>query len=300
MRFGVHAGLQDTSIDELRNLWSGIEAAGFDWISVWDHFYAADPGGGAVCLEAVATHAALAATTSRVRCGSLVYSVGYRHPAVLAKAAATLDQIAGGRVDLGLGGGWFQPEYDAYGIPFPDPPTRLRMLDEAVRCVRSLLTEQTTDFEGEFFTFRDARCDPKPVQERLPIWIGGGGEKVTLRIAARHADGWNVPFVDPAAYGHKVDVLHGHCEREGRDPASIVKSVNVGLAWSDDDLAAQFSPDMVEWVRPGILTGSPAEMVDRIGAYVDAGAQQLNIARRAPFDLGALERFAAEVVPAFR
>ncbi len=267
---------------------------------MWDHFYAADPGGGAVCLEAVATHAALAATTSRVRCGSLVYSVGYRHPAVLAKAAATLDQIAGGRVDLGLGGGWFQPEYDAYGIPFPDPPTRLRMLDEAVRCVRSLLTEQTTDFEGEFFTFRDARCDPKPVQERLPIWIGGGGEKVTLRIAARHADGWNVPFVDPAAYGHKVDVLHGHCEREGRDPASIVKSVNVGLAWSDDDLAAQFSPDMVDWVRPGILTGSPAEMVDRIGAYVDAGAQQLNIARRAPFDLGALERFAAEVVPAFR
>lgn len=300
MRFGVHAGLQDTSIAELRTLWAGIEAAGFDWISVWDHFYAADPGGSAVCLEAVATHAALAATTERVRCGSLVYSVGYRHPAVLAKAAATLDQIAGGRVDLGLGGGWFQPEYDAYGIAFPDPPTRLRMLDEAVRCVRSLLTAETTTFEGEFFTFRDARCEPKPVQERLPIWIGGGGEKVTLRIAARHADGWNVPFVGPDAYAHKAGVLDGHCEREGRDPASIVKSVNLGLAWSEDDLRSQFSADMVEWVRPGILTGSPAEMVDRIGEYAAAGAGQVNIARRAPFDLGALERFAAEVVPELR
>ena len=120
MKFGVHAGLAEH--DDRRAaqaLWRRIEGHGFDWISVWDHFYAADATGGAVCLEAVATHAALALATERVRCGSLVYSVGYRHPAVLANAIATIDHLSGGRVTLGLGAGWHQGEYDAYGIPFP-------------------------------------------------------------------------------------------------------------------------------------------------------------------------------------
>src|SRR4249919_4405003 len=114
--FGVHTGLQNTTIAELQSLWLRIEDLGFDWISIWDHFYAADGTGNPHCLEAVASHAALAATTSRVRCGSLVYSVGYRHPAVLANAMATIDQLSGGRAELGLGAGWSQIEYDAYGI----------------------------------------------------------------------------------------------------------------------------------------------------------------------------------------
>ena len=235
VQFGVHAGPQNTSLDELRALWRHVEDLGFDWISVWDHFYAADASGSAVCLEAVVTHAALAATTSRVRCGSLVYSIGYRHPAVLANAMATLDHLAGGRVTLGLGAGWHQTEYDAYGIPFPPAPVRLRQLEEGLHCVRGLLTQDVTSFEGEFFTLRDARCEPKPVQERLPIWVGGGGEKITLRIVARHADGWNIPFVAPETYAHKVEVLHAHCEREGRDPHSLTKSVNVGLAFTEED-----------------------------------------------------------------
>jgi probable F420-dependent oxidoreductase len=251
-----------------------------------------------VCLEAIATHAALAASTSRVRCGSLVYSVGYRHPAVLANAMATLDHLAGGRITLGLGAGWHQAEYDAYGIPFPAAGVRLRQLDEAVQCVRGLLTDDVTSFEGDYFTLRDARCEPKPVQPRLPIWIGGGGEKVTLRIVARHADGWNIPFVPPDAYAHKVSVLHEHCEREGRDPATLTKSVNVGLAFSDDDLRAQFST-MADYVRPGVLTGSTQQIVDRIGEYRDAGASWVILAVRAPFHAEHLERFASEVFPAF-
>lgn len=296
MKFGVHTGLQNTSMGELQSLWLHIEDLGFDWISIWDHFYAADGTGNPHCLEAVTSHAALAATTSRVRCGSLVYSVGYRHPAVLANAAATLDQLSDGRITLGLGGGWLADEYHAYGIEFPPVGVRLRQVEEAIQCVRGLLTQDVTSFAGEHFTLTDARCEPKPVQARLPLWIGGGGEKVTLRTAARYADGWNVPFISPEEYGRKVGILDRHCEDASRDPAEITRSVNVGIAFSDEALKAQFG-NIAEYVRPGVLTGSVSEMVDRVGQYRDAGAEWLILAMRAPFDVEGLDRFAAEVLP---
>lgn len=299
MRFGVHAGLQHTTTDELQALWHRIEGQGFDWISVWDHFYAADTTGSAACLEAIATHSALAVATERVRCGSLVYSVGYRHPAVLANAMATIDQLSGGRVTLGLGAGWHRGEYDAYGIPFPSPGVRLRQLGEAIQCIRGLLTQDVTTFEGEFFSLRGARCEPKPVQDRLPLWIGGGGERVTMRLAARHADGWNVPFLPPDDYARKVGVLDDHCEREGRDRAEITRGVNVGLAWDEASLEAQFA-DLAPFLAPGVLTGSTQEVVDRVGAYRDAGAEWLILALRSPFDVEGLDRFAAEVLAVHR
>jgi F420-dependent oxidoreductase-like protein len=297
--FGVHAGLQRTSIAELQELWQRIEALQFDWISIWDHFYAADATGDPHCLEAVTSHTALAAATTRVTCGSLVYSAGYRHPAVLANAMATLDQVARGRVVLGLGGGWLENEYNAYGLHYGTPGERLRMLEEYIVCVRGLLTEPKTTFAGEFFRLTDAQCEPKPVQARLPIWVGGGGEKVTLRIAARHADGWNVPFIPPDAWAHKARVLDEHCERLGRDPAEITKTVNVGMAFTDEDLQQQFGR-MADYVKPGVLSGSVQEMVDKVGGYVDAGAATVILAMRAPFDRPGLERFAAEVMPAVR
>jgi F420-dependent oxidoreductase-like protein len=299
VRFGVHTGLQHTSLRELRPLWRRIEALGFDWISIWDHFYAADASGNPHSLEAVVSHAALATSTTRVRCGSLVYSAGYRHPAVIANAMATLDQLSEGRVTLGLGAGWLRQEYDVHGIPFGSPGERLRMLEESIQCVRGLLTQDVTDFSGHHFTLRGARCEPKPVQERLPIWVGGGGERVTLRIAARHADGWNVPFVSPEEWARKSGVLTEHCERVGRDPADVLRTVNVGLAFDDDSLREQFGP-MSDAVRPGVLTGSVQQMVDHVGAYGHAGAAQVNIAVRAPFDPDGLERLAAEVLPSLR
>ncbi len=296
VKFGVHTGLQNTTIGELQGLWRRIEELGFDWISIWDHFYAADGTGNPHCLEAVTSHAALCASTSRVRCGSLVYSVGYRHPAVLANVAATLDQLSGGRVTMGLGGGWLAEEYDVYGIDFPPVGVRLRQVEEAIQCIRGLLTEDVTSFTGEHFTLTDAKCEPKPVQERLPLWIGGGGEKVTLRTAARHADGWNVPFISPEDYGRKNQILDQHCEDASRDPSSITRSVNVGIAFSEDALTAQFGR-ISNFVRPGVLTGSVNEMVDRVGLYQDAGAEWLILAMRAPFDVDGLDRFAAEVLP---
>jgi F420-dependent oxidoreductase-like protein len=289
--FGVHAGLQNTSMEALRALWRRIEALGFGWISIWDHFYSATLGDDPECLEAVATHAALACDTTRVRCGSLVYSVGYRHPAVLANAICTIDQLSGGRADFGIGAGWSQIEYDAYGIPFPSVGVRMDQLEEAIQCVRGLLREDRVDFDGKWFQLRDAQCVPKPVQPDLPIWVGGGGEKRTLRITAQWADGWNIPFVSPETFAQKRSVLLQHCDAVGRDPLEIRTAVNVGLAWSEDSLLQQFGA-LADYVRPGVLSGSDAEVIDRIGAYVEAGAGQVNLALRAPFDEDALERFA--------
>ena len=301
MIFGVHAGLQYTSADEIRALWTRIEQLGFAWISVWDHFYAADvtdPEPGYECLEGLTAHAALAMTTSTVRCGSLVYCAGYRHPAVLAKSIATIDNFSGGRVTLGLGAGWHQGEFDAYGIPFPPAPVRLRQLEEQLQCIRALFTEEVVDFDGEFYRLRAARCVPKPDQRRLPIWVGGQGERVTLKLVARHADGWNVPFVSVDTFRHKTGVLEAHCADVGRDAADITRSLNLALAWRDEDLRAQFG-NTAEFVRGSVLTGSTQEVVDRIGEYADAGADQINVAMRAPFDVAGLERFAAEVLPQF-
>lgn len=291
--FGVHTGLQHTTTDELRRVWRAIEDLGFGWISIWDHFYGATgKPDDAECLEAVALHAALACTTSKVRVGSLVYSIGYRHPAVLAKAITAIDLLSGGRADMGIGAGWAIVEYDAYGIPFPEVKVRMDQLEEGIQVLRGLLHDDVTSFAGEWFTLKEARNEPRPVQAKLPIWVGGGGEKRTLKITAKYADGWNVPFVAPEAFAHKNAVLDGHCVDAGRDPKEIKRAVNLGLAWTEESLRAQFGA-LTDAVRPGVLSGSDEQIIDRIGEYVEAGADQVNIALRPPFDVDALERFSA-------
>jgi len=291
-RFGVHTGLQHTTVGDLRTLWRRIDELGFDWISIWDHFYGATGvADDAVCLEAVTMHAALALETTNVQCGALVYSIGYRHPAVLAKAVTAIDLLSGGRAAMGLGAGWAEVEYRAYGIDFPALGIRMDQLEEGAAVLRSLLHDDATTFEGRWFTAVDARNEPRPVQAKLPIWIGGSGEKRTLRIAARSADGWNVPFVAPETFAHKRAVLHRHCDDIGRDPTEIACAVNVGLAWDEDSLRHQFA-GIADFVRPGVLGGSVEQVIARTGEYVEAGADQVNIALRAPFDIDALERFA--------
>jgi alkanesulfonate monooxygenase SsuD/methylene tetrahydromethanopterin reductase-like flavin-dependent oxidoreductase (luciferase family) len=220
--------------------------------------------------------------------GSLVYCAGYRHPAVLANAIATIDHLSGGRADIGLGAGWAFNEYGAYGIPFPSAAERLDLLEESIQAIRGLLREEVTDFTGRHVTLTDARCEPKPVQPDLPIWVGGSGEKRTLKIAARYADGWNVPFVSPETVNHKRNVLRDHCATVGRDPAEIRTAVNVGLCPDEEALRVQFG-GLAEGVRPGVLMGSPDQLVDRIGEYLDAGADQINIAMRAPWQLDLLD-----------
>lgn len=287
--FGVHTGLQETTVAELTGLWGALDQAGYGWISVWDHFYSAEHSGKSMCLEAVAMHALLAASTRHVRCGALVYNVGYRHPAVLANAIATIDHISGGRATLGLGCGWHELEHRAYGLEFDSPGRRLDRLAEAVRCIRSLLTEETTDFAGRYYTLTGARCDPKPVQRELPIIIGGGGPRRTLRLVAQYSDALNLGFVSPAEYKATLAILHEHCAAVGRDPASIDLTVNLGIQFAGDRVGYRHMPfDTAH----GTLRGTADEMLEQIAKYVELGIQQVNFAIRAPFNLDELLNFA--------
>ncbi len=199
-----------------------------------------------------------------------------------------------GAPSVGLGAGWAQNEYEAYGFDFPSAGARLDLLDEFAQVIRSLLRNEVTDFAGQHFRLTDARCEPKPLQAELPIWIGGGGERRTLRLVAEHADGWNVPFVSPEEMRRKTDVLEGHCADVGRDPGTIRRAVNVGLVEDEAALRKQFG-GIAEFVRPGVLMGEPEALAERMTAYIEAGAHQINIALRAPWDPGGLERVAEAV-----
>lgn len=309
--FGVHTGPQNCTFDDLREVWHLADRSGFHWISIWDHFYPAmivpsDAHG--TCFEAVSIMTALAAETRHARVGSLVYCMAYRHPAVLANAMVTVDHVSGGRMELGLGAGWSQIEFEAYGIPFLPIKDRLDQLEEGVQIIRGLFTQETTTFHGKHYRVTDARCEPKPVQQRPRIWLGGMGEKRLLRIAAQYADGWNVPFIAPDLFAHKNRVLTQWCEKERRDPRGVLRTVNLGLAIghnpADADrqragLTQQFGAAL-SFLEPGMLIGTPQEVIDRIGAYVQGGAEWIILALRPPFDVEGLQVFIDEVMPAFR
>ena len=298
-KFGIHSGPQECTIQELFELWALGEALGFEWISIWDHFYPAQVSADGDCFEGIACHSALAVGTTDVRVGSLVYCTGYRHPAVLANAAVTIDHLSGGRLELGLGAGWHDGEYKAYGLPFESPATRLRRLGESVEVIRRLFTEDVVDFHGEFFDLTEARCNPKPVQSPPRIWIGASGEQLALPQVGRIADGWNIPFVSPEDFARKLAIVREHEPTPGR----IETGVNLGFVLAetgvDDELRRRFG-DAAPWVKPGTLCGSVDEIVDRIGQYQAAGADWINLGLRAPFDLAAVERYATEVLPQVR
>lgn len=324
LQLGVHLGQQNLPMGEMRRLWRWFDDAGLDWLSVWDHIYEAPPAGGTIDhFEAIATLGALAADTERARLGCLVFYVGYRNPGLLAKAAVTLDHISGGRFELGLGAGWHQWEAEAYGYPFPGVGERLDMLDESVELIASLLRNGNaspnsgsggggsiarTTFEGSYARAVDASCLPPPVDDHLPIWVGGLGEKRTLRTTARFANGWNAAYVSAEQYAAKNAVLDEWCERVDRDPSTVERSVNLAFYLASDqagaeraeaDLDDSWGPQ-AERIRAGSLRGTPDGAVDAVLAYVDAGADLINVALRAPFDEAALRVYIDEVVPEVR
>ena len=223
---------------------------------------------------------ALAASVPRVRIGHLVLGNTYRHPAVVAKMAAGADQISGGRFVLGLGAGWQENEHRAYGIPLFEIGERLERLDEACHVVRGLLRQPRTSFEGKHYQITEAPCEPKPVQERLPLMIGGGGERVTLRIVAEHADEWNV-WGTPDVLRHKMAVLDKHCGELGRPPEAIQRSAVALVDFGDGD---QPKLPMPATIGPG-----EEAIREALAAYRDAGVQEFIVP---DFNLGAgtLER----------
>ena len=309
LRLGAHVGQQRMSMDDMRALWRRMDDH-LDWISCWDHLYEAPPEGGTVDhFEPVACLGALAAETRKARIGCLVFYVGYRTPGVLAKAATTVDHISGGRFELGLGAGWHEPEARAFGYPFPSVGVRLDMLEEAVQVIRGLLTQERTTFAGTHFSVEDASCLPRPVQPRLPIWLGGAGERRTLRLVAQHADGWNVAYVSPGEFARLSGVLDHWCEEEGRPPDSVRRAINLSFNLSsaasdaarvEAGLREQWGAEGYARVAGGSLLGTPDQAVERLMAYVEAGADDVNIALRAPWDADALSAYLEEVVPAVR
>jgi F420-dependent oxidoreductase-like protein len=293
----------------MRALWRKLDDKRVDWISAWDHFYEAPPKGGTQPhFEAVATLGALAAETRHARLGCLVFYVGYRNPALLAKIATTLDHISGGRFELGIGAGWHIWEASAYGYPFPDIGTRLDMLDEAAQIIRRMLTEERTTFSGKHFQVDDASCLPRPLQARMPIWIGGVGEKRTLKIVAERADGWNAAYLAPDEFARVNQVLNEWCEESGRDPRSLKRAVNItfNMALSEDDIPRQRELMRADWgptadrIMGGALLCTPDQAVERILEYAAAGANEVNIALRAPWQTEALDAYLDEVMPAVR
>lgn len=234
----------------------------------WDHFYPlAEPFDGPN-LEGWTMLAALAQATSRIRLGAMVNGMHHRHPAVTANMAATLDHISGGRFELGIGAGWNVMESDAYGIDLGTLRQRSDRFEEGVEVIVSLLTQATTDFDGEWFHLENARCEPKPVQDHIPIVVGGKGKKRTLRTAARFADQWDMTFPnDPADWKELDEVLRGHCADVARNEADITRSVHLGFADEDDpaalrDLADSFfdvGVDIVVWSMRGAVDAGRLE-----------------------------------------
>lgn len=308
IQLGAHIGVQNSSMADLRALWRRLDAAGLDWLSVWDHLYEVPPAGGTQPhFESLTTLGALCADTSNARIGVLVFYVGYRNPAYLAKAATTLDHISGGRFELGLGGGWAKAEAEAYGYGFPSLGTRMDMVEDALPLVRSMLSQERTSYQGDFFATEDAANIPQPLRP-VPIWVGGTGERRTPRMAAHYADGWNVPYVSPEQYRHLNGRVDAACEAAGRDPATLERSVNLGfyLATDEDRLAAietelrAATQDMPVDFLEGVLLATPERAVERLLEYLEAGAQGINVALRPPVDDEALAAYLDVVVPAVR
>ena len=229
MRFAIKTAPQHTTWPAMLAVFQAaddIELFESGW--TFDHFYPIFSDSAGPCLEGWITLTALAQATRRLRLGVLVTGIHYRHPAVLANMAATLDHVSNGRLELGIGAGWNEEESGAYGIALGTPKDRSDRLEEACAVITGLLTEETTDFEGRYFRLSGARCEPKPVQRpHPPICIGGSGEHRTLRTAARWAQHWNFVGGTPDEFRRKREVLHEHCAAIGRDPAEILLSSHV-------------------------------------------------------------------------
>lgn len=273
------------TIDDPQDQWATTvelavlaEDLGFDSIWVYDHFHNVPRPANETVFECWTTIAALSQRTSRVRLGQMVGCNSYRNPALLAKITSTVDVISGGRLDWGIGAGWYDHEYRGYGYEFPEARIRIQQLREAVEIVKAMWTEPDVTYDGRHYRLDGAQCDPKPVQRpHPPVWIGGGGEQLTLRVVARHATHSNFGG-KPHEWTHKRDVLRRHCADVGRDADEITMtwSPNVLLRESEAELAGvveRFRPAWEEagsWVE-GNLVGTPEQVAERIAHYQELG-----------------------------
>jgi F420-dependent oxidoreductase-like protein len=308
IKFGIQTGQQDVTYKDLVGIWKEAEALGFDSAWNFDHFIPIRGDHDGPCLEAWTTLAALAAETSRIRIGTLVNGNTYRNPALLAKMATTLDQISGGRFELGIGAGWFEFEHQAYGFPFHTDKERAERLDEALQVITKLWGEDHPSFNGRFYSLHEAPFSPKNVQQpHPPIVVGGKGKKWIMPLVARYGDAWNVPIgVTPRGIEARREIIRAECARVGRTPCDLeVQAFLVLYSITDVPFAGaavRLGARMIEdkRVAQSILVGSPAQITEQIRSYVNAGATHIIMNIQPPYDPALLRRFAADVMPNFR
>lgn len=279
LSFGIKTAPQHVTYEDMLRVWreaEGIPEIEHAWL--FDHFAPIQGDVAGPCLEGWTVLAAFAAVTERLRLGLMVTGNTYRHPAVLAKIAATVDVISNGRLDFGIGAGWNEYEHTSMGIPLYKPGERIRRFGEACEIIRRLFTEPTVDFNGRYYQLKDARCEPKPVQRPYPPFvIGGSGEQLTLRVVAQYADIWNYTGGSVDEFRHKVSVLHEHCAAVGRDPSEIVLSYQHRLT-----------------------AGDFAASVPEFQGFIEAGATHLVFYLPAPYPEGVVAQVAAEVIAPLR
>ena len=305
MRFGVQLQPDHCTWEEMRDTALLAERLGYELLFSWDHFIPLRGDTTGRALEGWQILPAWGAITTRIRIGMLVTGNTYRNPGVLAKMVMTLDHITNGRAILGIGAAWNEAEHRMYGIDFDTAGVRLAKLDESCRIIRSLLEHKRTSFKGKYYTFTDALAEPKPIQRRLPILIGGGGERKTLRTTAKYADMWH-GFGPPAQITRKIEILHRHCADVGRDPTEIeiTSGFDPGLCLRDSEREVQARrAEVGKRIGRPVAAAMPMwradDVVERLRDYERVGVTSIIFGMGAPFDTETMQRFAAEVRPKF-
>lgn len=296
-------------LDRITDRARRLEEAGFAWFSLMDHLWQIPPNGHRhePFFDCYTTLPAIAAVTDRMELSGLVTCTHYRNPGLLGKTLTTLDHLSGGRAVLGIGAGWFEEEYDAYGYAFPEPATRISQLADAIRLVRAMWTEESpVTYVGDHYQLEDAIVEPKPVRDpHPPVLVGGGGEQLTLRVTARLADRWNIPGRHPDTYAHKLDVLRGHCDDVGREYDEIEKTVaNTVVVRETTEAAHEAYEEIMAGTAAGPTprddyrgaVGTPAEVATEIEAFADLGVSLFMI-KVPKNDPETIDRFIDDVLP---
>jgi len=301
----------------MSDLATHADGAGWDSLWVYDHFHTVPVPTGEATHEAWSLMAAYAATTSQIKLGQMCTAMSYRNPAYLAKVAATVDVISGGRVQMGIGGGWYEHEWRAYGYGFPSAGVRLGRLDEGVQIMRDAWRDGRVSFDGKHYQVDGAIVAPKPLQDNgIPLWIAGGGEKVTLRIAAKYAQYTNFTS-EPVGFEHKSEILAGHCREVGTDYGAIVRSANFNavIGESENEVAdrvrrirdrqvAVANEDAVNAMlstatAPEAASGTPEQVVEKLSRMRDLGCEYAILYfPEAAYDRSGIDLFEQKVIPA--
>jgi F420-dependent oxidoreductase-like protein len=305
IQLGALCWNQYTTWPDLREAGARADRLGYDTLWTWDHLYPIVGSWEGPILEGWTVLTGWAMSTERVRIGLMVGANTFRNPAVTAKIATTLDHVSGGRAILGIGAAWFEREHEAYGLEFGEgPPERLRWLGEALPVIRGMLHGETPSAAGPHYAMRDVRNDPPPLQSHLPLLIGGGGEKVTLRLVARYADANNVGG-GVESVKRKEAILLEHCEREGRDPSEIERTTGIGTVIIRDsrEEARRVFEDMFAANGKARLwedqpVGTPEDVVEKLAPFPEIGYRHLIAGFPPPHDDESMTRLATEVRPA--